>query len=61
MMVCSRLFCNKQFNCVGLNPALALFATSALVACIAVEFYQMVANKPYLLAQGNSMKITNAF
>jgi len=42
-------------------PAPALLATSALVACIGIEFYQMVASRPYLLAQGNSMKITNVF
>ncbi|MBO9699555.1 MAG: hypothetical protein J7604_05050 [Sporocytophaga sp.] len=44
-----------------ITPAPALLATSALVACIGIEFYQMVASKPYLLAQGNSMKITNVF
>jgi len=44
-----------------ITPAPALLATSALVACIAVEFYQMVASRPYLLAQSNSMKITNVF
>lgn len=44
-----------------ITPAPALLATSALVVCLGIEFYQMVANKPYLLAQGNCMKITNAF
>ncbi len=44
-----------------LTPAPTIVATSGLVACIGIEFYQMVAGTAYILAQGNAMKIANVF
>jgi hypothetical protein len=45
----------------AITPAPVMVATSGLVACLGIEFYQMVAGFPYLLAASNCMKVVNVY
>jgi hypothetical protein len=42
-------------------PPSPISVDSGLVACIAIEFYQMVAGNPYLLSSNNCMKVVDVF
>jgi hypothetical protein len=42
-------------------PATPISVDSGLLACIAIEFYQMVAGNPYLLSSNNCMKVVDVF
>jgi hypothetical protein len=44
-----------------ITPAPVMVATSGLVACLGIEFYQLVNGFPYLLAASNCMKVVNVF
>jgi hypothetical protein len=44
-----------------LPGAPVLNASSVLISCIGIEFYQSVSGMQYLLASGNAMKIKDVF
>jgi hypothetical protein len=45
----------------AITPAPTLPATSALISCIGIEFYQQVGTQFYLLSSDNAMKIQNVY
>ncbi|MBX9850260.1 MAG: hypothetical protein K2X86_00705 [Cytophagaceae bacterium] len=44
-----------------ITPVPTPLATTALISCIGIEFYQLVGTTQYLLSSDNAMKIQNVY
>jgi hypothetical protein len=45
----------------AITPAPVMVATSALISCVGIEFYQLVSGTQYLFASNNAMKIRDVY